>query len=468
MSKSKRTTHLTSETGAGFFAPDPTPGVLLAYAPPLASPTDRVRILPEGVSLGRGDQAKWRLQDNRLSKLHASLRLQDNSVWLADLGSTNGTYVNGVRLGGDALLLRSGDVVRCGNCVLVACDDLTGLLVQPSDSQPPGLAGPFHAPVLLAQLAEAAIVGRHVLLSGESGSGKELAARLLSQRLAADETHGLIAHNCARFSSEEEAVSTLFGVSSSAFTGVRARTGLLEQASTGVLFLDEFHVLPVRVQRSLLRFMEDGAFARVGEPTTRPLEMKLIFGTNLDVDVAVSEGLIAFDLANRMQRVQVPALNQRRADVPAIFIAQLRQAAQQRSLNAETLVSTLRSEHLEALCLVDYTQVNVRALIHLAESYTARVAVRSTEPQQALGSLLAEQYPQNPVVRRARGEPESAADSEERPSGWSHYQQHRAAIIETYRSSGHNLSATVRLLQRQSIHTSRRWLAKYLAEWGER
>jgi len=468
MSESKRTTHLTSETGAGFFASDPTPGVLLAHAPPQASPADRVRILPEGVTLGRGEQTKWRLQDSRLSKLHATVRLQNQSVWLSDLGSTNGTYVNGARLGGEAVLLRSGDVVRCGNCVFVVCDDLMGFLIQPADSQPPGLTGPFYAPVILSQLAEAAVVGRHVLLSGESGSGKELAARLLSQQLAADEGNRLIAHNCARFSSEEEAVSALFGVSSNAFTGVRARTGLLEQAANGVLFLDEVHVLPVRVQRSLLRFMEDGVFARVGEPATRPLQVKLILGTNFDVDVAISEGLIAFDLANRLQRVHVPALNQRRADVPAIFIAQLRQVAQQRGLDDDALVSTLRSEHLEALCLVDYSQVNVRALIHLAEAYAARVAVRSTEPQRALGSLLAEQYPNNPVVRRARGNLEPAPDDEERPSGWSHYQRHRAVIIETYRSSGHNLSATVRLLQRQSIRTSRRWLAKYLVEWGER
>ena len=125
-----------------------------------------------------------------------------------------------------------------------------------------------------------------------------------------------MAHNCARSATEEEAVSTLFGVGKGVFSGVSARPGLLEQAADGILFLDEAHVLSPRVQRSLLRFAEDGVFARIGENIARQLRLLLVLGTNLDVELATAQGFLAFDLVNRLQQVAIPPLGERRADVP--------------------------------------------------------------------------------------------------------------------------------------------------------
>jgi hypothetical protein len=123
-------------------------------------------------------------------------------------------------------------------------------------------------------------------------------------------------------------------------------------------------------------------------------------------------------------------------------------------------------EAVRAQCLVNFAQRNVRELIHVAEAYAARVAMRGEEGRRALGAVLAERYPDNPVVSRERGE---AKGSGGKPaSGWSQYERHREAIIAAYRASGMNLSATERALREQSIPASRRWLSEYLRRWGER
>ena len=276
----------------------------------------------------------------------------------------------------------------------------------------------------------------------------------------------LVAHNCARSATEEEAVSTLFGVGKGVFSGVSARPGLLEQAADGILFLDEAHVLSPRVQRSLLRFAEDGVFARIGENTTRQLRLLLVLGTNLDVELATAQGFLAFDLVNRLQQVAIPPLGERRADVPDIFAAVLEPAAARHGLDAAELLAAVHAEQLEALCLVSFSQRNVRELIHVAEAYAARVALRDEDGRHALGAVLAERYPDNPVVRRGRdvlreGGPKPA-------SGWSKYERHREVIMAAYRDSGMNLSATERALRKRGIPASRRWLAEYLRRWGER
>ena len=112
------------------------------------------------------------------------------------------------------------------------------------------------------------------------------------------------------------------------------------------------------------------------------------------------------------------------------------------------------------------TQRNVRELIHVAGAYASRVAMRGEDWRHALGAVLAERYPGNPVVTRGRGD---AKGSGSKPaSGWSQYERHRETIIAAHRPSGMNPSATERDLRDRGIPASRRWLQEYLRRWGER
>ncbi len=443
------------------------PGLLRAYAPRAATGTDRKVVTTSGLTVGRSPAADWPLEDGRLSKKHASFRFDGDQLLVEDLDSTNGTFINGERLGGRRAL-EQGDLVRCGQCLLVACDDLSPLGTPGRSLADTSMAGRFFAPVLLARLGEAASVGRHVLLSGESGTGKELAAQGLAQQ--AEQRGGydgqFVAHNCARFATEEEATSTIFGVQEGVFSGVKARPGLLEEAANGVLFLDEAHALPLRVQRSLLRFAEDAVFSQIGETKQRELRVLLVLGTNMDIETATEKGALAFDLVNRLQHVELLPLAKRRADIPDIFAYQLQRAAAHHSLDGNELLGAMHPDQVEAICLLSFEQRNVRELIHVAEALAARVALRGEDPRLALGKHLAKQYPENPVVRRYLAE--SKTSDEAKGAGWSHYEQHREAIIDAYRKSGNNLSATVRTLQDQGVRASRRWLADYLSRWGVR
>ncbi|MFH1810412.1 MAG: sigma 54-interacting transcriptional regulator [Pseudomonadota bacterium] len=453
----------------------PVPGLLLAAAPPGHSGPDRAAVSGGGTTLGRDREATWTIGDHRLSRLHTRFWLEDDAIHVADLGSTNGTFVDGCKLVADARPILPGQVVRCGNCVLVACADLGDLVPAGYAPNQTGLAGRFHAPGILSKLAEAAATGRHVLLAGESGSGKELAAHALHRLRAARLSHGgpLIEHNCARITGQDEATATLFGVGAGVFSEVKPRPGLLEQAAGGVLHLDEIHELPVRAQRSLLRFLEDGAFSRIGETTRRTLDLMVVCSTNLDQASPEAERNIAFDLRARMQEVSLPPLNKRRADIPAILAHQLGEVASRFHLDAGKLVGALRATALEALCLLDYTDCNVREIILLCEALVARIELEPTSPRQAFGRLLIERYPDNPVVRRLLAGDEYDEVPLTRPGRRrsrkpSRYQRLRQQIVTAYHQNDHNLSATTEQLKAQGTKVSRRWLSIWLDKWGER
>jgi DNA-binding NtrC family response regulator len=449
------------------------------------------------VRLGRDREASdWSVADSKLSKCHArfSATKTPSEIRVTDLGSTNGTYVGGARIPpGSPVVLHDQAVVACGRLILVFEKDIRPVVVHQAGPGRFGMAGRFYSPVLLAQAAEAASMSLHVLLSGQSGTGKELVARAFSHFFgeATGSPPGFVAHNCARFASEEEAMTTLFGVGPGVFSGVRERQGLLEEAAGGVLFLDEIHVLSARVQRSLLRFVEDGVCSRIGEDRRRKLELRVVLGTNIPVEEGVAHGSLAFDLVNRLHRLHLPPLDERRADVADIFIYHLHQAARRIGARPEEIASALRPSHLEAVSLLDFSEKNARELVHLAEGAATRIHAARRSGRIVLGELLSEQYPKNPVVirsarppsdeasgrgsrsRNRRAEPETSSPSRSRRSrrrGWgrSRYERNREEIVSAFHEVGQNVSAAARLLEQRGIKVTRRWLAKYLERWGER
>ncbi len=454
----------------GLYPPIQTPGLFCAWQPEHES-REVVPLTRYGSILGRGKDSSWTIDDKRLSRKHIRFSVEDNRPFAEDLASKNGSFVNGRRIKPhERIPLYPGDVVRCGSTILVADDDVSPHLRLPEDALASaasvGMVGPFHAGLIATQVRRAAAVGQHLLLSGESGVGKELATHLLASELRQQQkiSGPLVAHNCARFASEEEATSTIFGVSTGVFTGVHARAGLLEQARDGILYLDEIHALPLRAQRSLLRFVEDQLFCRIGENTPQPLRVFLILGTNIDITAAMDRNEIAFDLVSRLQSLHIPSLHERCADIPQIFVHLLEQSLNQELSSGPGSVA--HPDQLEALCLLHYENTNLRELIDIANHVAARCRLENKPPIQALGEILTDRYSHHPALQRIL----SRASTKTTPftSGQSHYERHKRTIIATFRECDENLAATERALKRKGLRASRRWLREYLQRWGVR
>jgi transcriptional regulator with PAS, ATPase and Fis domain len=155
-----------------------------------------------------------------------------------------------------------------------------------------------------------------VLLRGETGTGKEVAARLLHEHSHRNR-QPFIALNCAALP-EHLVESELFGHEQGAFTGaVKCKIGRIEQASGGTLFLDEIGDLPAAAQAKLLRVLQERVLERVGGTESIPVDVRLVAATNLDLEVAISKGVFRRDLYYRLNVIELtmPPLRERGEDV---------------------------------------------------------------------------------------------------------------------------------------------------------
>lgn len=457
------------------------PCLLVAHARENTVPGDRFE-MSTSFTIGRGSDCDLTLLDRKVSKRHAYVSGKRRSFSIEDLQSHNGTFVNGIRVNGTQQLA-DGDVIRIGQTIFVFHLD-NGLLLETTAKKTYGLAGNFHILPLLRQAEGATLTGQHLLLAGPSGSGKELLAGALAAILrGSKESFPFVAHNGARFTSEEEATSTLFGVAKRVFSNVDARQGLIEQARGGVLFLDEVHNLPERVQRTLLRVLEDGWYSRIGETTQRQAEVRFIMASN----AAPPSYSLAHDLLARLHLVRVPPLRERVADIPCIFDHLLEKTFSRHDLDMGPLKSVLEADHYEAMCLDGFPRDNVRGVADVVNRLSIGMAQGET-PVKCVQTVFKERFQDGPVAARHGGPvaarhggpvaarysggqvSPAAPPSPQRAEGDnrvpSPYEQNKDLIIETIHQCNGNVSAAEKILREQGVPCSYHWLKVFLDKWG--
>ena len=212
-----------------------------------------------------------------------------------------------------------------------------------------------------------------VLVTGESGAGKELFARLIAE--TAGRRGPFLAHNCAALA-EGTLESDLFGHVAGAFTGAsNTRRGLFEEADGGTLFLDEIGDISAKLQAQLLRALQEGEILRVGESRPRRVDVRVIAATNRNLAREVRERRYREDLFYRLNVVQVrvPALRERRTDIPPL----VRHFVSQSVRGHEPPADVIRPDALERLVTYDWPG-NVRQLRN--EILRAAILTRGRRP----------------------------------------------------------------------------------------
>ncbi len=177
-----------------------------------------------------------------------------------------------------------------------------------------------------------------VLITGESGTGKELVALSLHKH-SPRANSAFIALNTAAIP-KELLESELFGHEKGAFTGAQAlRKGRFEQADGGTLFLDEIGDMPAELQTRLLRVLADGVFYRVGGHTPIKVNVRVIAATHQNLEAHVKQGLFREDLFHRLNviRIQLPALRERKEDIPALFKLFLQRAVRDLEVESKSI-----------------------------------------------------------------------------------------------------------------------------------
>jgi two-component system, NtrC family, response regulator AtoC len=275
--------------------------------------------LPPGSSvvIGRDASCDVPLPHPKISRRHTLIRSGD-TLEVEDLGSTNGTRVAGHKLDkGKRMVLDVGSNLRVGPYVVVVLE-ATG---EPSVEAPLRAALPISDPTaagvreVVARLAQAMV---SVLITGETGVGKEVLARTIHE--LSGRQGQFVAINCASLS-ESLLESELFGHERGAFTGAAAtKPGLFEVADGGTVFLDEIGELPPSLQAKLLRVLETRTVYRVGGVKPVSLDVRFLAATHRTLLDEVARGAFRQDLYFRVNGIMLTVLplRERRESIPRL------------------------------------------------------------------------------------------------------------------------------------------------------
>ncbi|MCA9621395.1 MAG: sigma 54-interacting transcriptional regulator, partial [Myxococcales bacterium] len=275
------------------------------------------------------------------SRRHAELEPAPGGIRVTDLGSRNGTTVDGVPVTGEPRVAAFGSVLRVGRSLLVVVDDVAAHPHGVDDDGGPLVGGPSLESVR-QQIRRAGRSTLPTLVRGESGVGKELVAAAI--HAAAGRPGELVAVNCAAIP-DQLIEAELFGHKKGAFSGAEtSRQGLLRAAAEGTLFLDEIGEMPVDTQAKLLRALETGEVRPVGEDRVETVDLRFVAATNVPLEEDVEAGRFRRDLYHRIAAIviAVPPLRERRDDIPRLVVHFARRqgflptaAALERLMNAD-------------------------------------------------------------------------------------------------------------------------------------
>ena len=260
------------------------------------------------------------VEDRTASRHHFEIQFTERGYLLVDLGSTNGTFLDGRRI--ERAYLSPGSQIRAGSSMLTFAPLDEEVTIEPDrDSELCGMVGQsMKMRQIFGLIKKIAPMDVSVIIQGETGTGKELVARAIHE-LSSRTKGPMEVLDCGAIP-PNLIESELFGHEKGAFTGALAgRPGAFERAHGGTIFLDELGELRLDLQPKLLRVLENREVRRVGGNDVIEVDCRVIAATNRDLVKEIQAGNFREDLYFRLSviTVQLPPLRQRRDDIPLIL-----------------------------------------------------------------------------------------------------------------------------------------------------
>ena len=303
----------------------------------------RFQSVNRSTTIGAHPDCDLDLNDAAASRFHAQIEIDQTGHRLRDLGSKNGTFVNGMRV---------LDVYLTPNCQLKIGHSVfeyrladTSVDVELSRSSMFGnmIGASNSMREIFALLNKISPTEITLLVEGESGTGKELVAEAV--HMHSSRANGpFIVFDCSAVS-PTVIESELFGHRKGAFTGaINNRTGAFKQADGGTLFLDEFGELPIDLQPKLLRALEQRVIRPVGSDQSVSFDARIIAATNRNLKGLVEEGTFRADLYYRLavMKVRLPSLRDRIEDLPLLVAHFLSQIENEHGLEVQVGYETIK------------------------------------------------------------------------------------------------------------------------------
>jgi DNA-binding NtrC family response regulator/serine/threonine protein kinase len=308
-----------------------------------------------------------RIVNETVSRYHFEIEPTPLGFLLRDLGSTNGTFVDGYRV--RELYLPRRAQIKAGEVALAfeALGENVPIELSPDDRFGDALGRSAAMREVFSTLEKVAPKDLTVLLEGESGTGKERLAEAIHLRSPRAKARFVVLDCASVPASLME--SELLGHERGAFTGAQIRRiGRFEEAAGGTLFLDEIGELPLELQPKLLRALERREIRRVGGSSVIPVDVRVIAATNRDLVREVNRGAFREDLYYRLAvvRVRVPPLRERPEDVPLLVEHFVRDALDGDEVQAREVIAGISEANWQGL-LAHSWPGNVRELRNFIE-----------------------------------------------------------------------------------------------------
>ncbi|MCK5795952.1 MAG: sigma 54-dependent Fis family transcriptional regulator [Deltaproteobacteria bacterium] len=303
-----------------------------------------VEMTKANVGGGRSIINDLQLTDKAVSGTHFEIRTGDDGYKLIDLDSTNGTFVGDLRI--KDVYLKPGTKFRVGHTEIqfLALDDVIEIPLSSEDCFGSVLGSSVRMREIFATLEKVAPSALTVLLTGETGTGKEVVAHSLHE-MSPRVSKPFVVLDCGAIP-KDLIESSLFGHEKGSFTGaVGQHKGSFEQAHGGTIFLDEIGELDISLQPKLLRVLENRELKRVGGDRMIKVDVRVLAATNRDLRAMVNKGTFREDLYYRLSVIHIenPPLRERHEDVPQLTHHFLAEFAQRRGMSLSMGVDAMQS-----------------------------------------------------------------------------------------------------------------------------